>query len=112
MKLPPAPSVSDRGRCGSGQYAESARSVDDAARLLLDVIVTEAIFHRAAHDFLDAAADIDRDVLARHAAELLRERMRTEPKPPLPIVKRAVWRDLKNIFGWTHVAEIRPEGSA
>ena len=109
MKLPSVPPVSDRGRCGSG-YVESPRSVDVAAQLLLDVIYAEAIYRRAGRAFIDAAVDIDRDALVRRTAELLRERMRN--KPPLRLAEKIIWLDLKNIFGWTSVAERQPEDSA
>jgi hypothetical protein len=100
------------GRCGSGQYRDTPRDLDVAAQLLFDAIVAEAKFHAAGHDFLDAAAGIDRGVLVHHAALRLRDKIRNKDKFKLDEAKAAVWRSLEHVFGWTDVSSIEPRGNA
>jgi hypothetical protein len=87
---------------------EDAEHLDRVAQLLFDVVVAEAKFHRAGHDFLDAASGIDRGIIVRHAAKCLCQRMTNTPS--LAMAETAIWRDLEHIFGW--VAELPAGGCA
>jgi len=83
---------------------------------LFAVIVADGQFSHAGHEFLDAAAGLDRGVIIRRASERLRERLRNKNKHSAATVvamaETAFWNDVTRIFGWVDVARLEAQGSA
>jgi hypothetical protein len=98
-----------RDRAAVTTMADAERP-DRAVQLLFEAITAQAKFRRTGRDFLDAASGLDRGAIVRRAAERVRAKMRR--KPPLPLAEELIWRDLKDMFGWSNLADLHHEGEA
>jgi hypothetical protein len=89
--------------------SKTDQRLDHAAAALFRVIVSEADFCDAGRDFLASARRLDRGELVAHAAARLAAAL---PDASAAEARSAVWHDVRRLFGWYDVADLKPEGAA
>jgi hypothetical protein len=88
---------------------QSNREIERAAGLLWAVISAEGRFIEAGREFLASADGLDRAAVVRCAAERLAQ---TLPNATVEQAERAVWKDMRRLFGWCDLAGLEPGGHA
>jgi hypothetical protein len=83
--------------------------LDRATTALFRLIVSEADFRDAGRAFLASARSLDRGELVAHAAERLVARL---PNASPTEARRAVWCDVRRLFGWCDLADLETRGRA